>query len=206
MPQTTLGSEWLSNGPDLKNYQLKSYHKIKPAERVYYTSMHTNEIFNILPELYQYSHVTYLIIHILNPKQLENMECLGNKLIRPCPNITTIQLTVKVKVPDDIINQLFLVFPNITRLWMSYPKGACISLMGIGPNLQQLRLRAKKISEACIDSICRMNQLNSISIGYENGEKLPQPYIDKLMELVANRNDYNADWLHADDTQFNYNW
>ena len=122
MPQTTLASKWLPNGPDLKNYQLKSYHKIKPADRIHYKSLYTNEIFNILPELYQYSHITDLSIHILNKNQLENMECLVNKQIRQCPNITTIELTVKVKIPDDIINRLFLLFPNITRLWLSYPK------------------------------------------------------------------------------------
>lgn len=107
------------------------------------------------------------------------MECLLNKQIRQCPNITRIELTVKVKIPNDYIIRLFLLFPNITRLRLSYPKGACISLFGIGYNLQQLCLSAKEIPEACIDSICTMNQLNSICIGYVNCDKLPQPYIDK---------------------------
>ena len=76
MPKTTLCSNYESVRQNLNcpNYQLKSYHKIKPNHHQYYTSIHTNEIFNILPELHRYTHITKLSIHILNTKQLENME------------------------------------------------------------------------------------------------------------------------------------
>lgn len=119
MPQTTLVPEWDLHKPELKNYQLKSYHKIKPADHIRYTSMHTNEIFNILPELHRYQHIKQLWIHILNKKQLENMECLSRQQIQQFPNITNINLTVKVKGTDDIIKSLLKLFPNLTSIWIS---------------------------------------------------------------------------------------
>ena len=132
MPTTTLVPEWDSHKPELKNYQLKSYHKIKPADRIRYTSMHTNEIFNILPELYSYSHIIELWINILNPKHLENMECLSRQQIQQFPNITNINLTVKVKGVDDIIKSLLQLFPNLNCIWISPDTPYYISVKGNG--------------------------------------------------------------------------
>lgn len=188
MPQTGLCPNYDGNTKlKLNNLLLKSYHKIKPNNHQYYTSMHTNEIFNILPELHRYSHITDLYIHVLNTKQLENMECLLNQQIQACPNISNIELTVKVKIPAEICRRLFVLFPNITRVWLDCPKGECIDISTVNNNIKQLRLYALKIPDACVDTICSMHGLESICFGYEGCSPIPQNVRDKLLNAFAEK-------------------
>jgi hypothetical protein len=206
MPNTTLVSEWLPNGPNLNNYQLKSYHKIKPGNRIHYKSLHTNEIFTILPELHRYTHLTKLSIHILNPKQLANVECLQTQRIQPIPNIIDIELTVKVKIDNEITRRLFQLFPNITRLWLDCPKGDCIDISTVNQNLNSLRLEAINIPDAYVDSICSMKQLESIWFGYSDLKPIPQHINDKLMLLFTEKIKEQPDWLQGNAHSFCFNY
>ncbi len=208
MPQTTLVSNYESirQNLNLKNLQLKSYHKIKPNHHQYYTSIHTNEIFSILPELYRYHHITDLSIHILTLKQLENMETLFSQQIHACPNITDMELTVKVKIPDEVCRRLFNIFPNITRLGLRCPKGECIDISTITPNLKQLRLYALKIPESCVDCICAMSGLESICFGYEDCKAMPQSVRDKLYNAFKNKIKEHPDWLQGEAHSFWFNY
>lgn len=187
MPQTTLITNFSGYKLNLNNLQLKSYHKIKPNHHQYYTCIHTNEIFNILSELHRYQHITKLSIHILNTKQLDNMESLFRQQIHPCPNITDMELTVKVKIPDEICRRLFNIFPNITRLGLRCPKGECIDISTVNPNLNRLQLYALKIPESCVDYICSMPALESISIDYEDYKPMPKSIKDKLFNAFGEK-------------------
>ena len=207
MPQTTLCSNYDGKTQlNLNNLQMKSYHKIKPNHHQYYTSIHTNEIFNILPELYRYKHITKLSIHILNTKQLENMENIFRQQIHTCFNITDMELTVKVKLPDEICRKLFQIFPNITRLWLDCPKGDCIDISTVNQNLKQLRLYALKIPESCVDCICAMNGLESICFGYEGCTPMPQSVKDKLMILFSEKIKEHPDWIQGEGHRFWFNY
>ncbi len=207
MPQTTLCSNFDGKtNLNLKNLQLKSYHKIKPNNHQYYTSIHTNEIFNILPELHRYKHITKLWIHILNPKQLENMETLLRQQINVCPTITDMELTVKVKIPDEVCRRLFNIFPNITRLWLDCPKGECIDISTVNPNLSQLRLYALKIPETCVDIICSMPALDSICFGYEDCKPMPQSVKAKLFNAFKNKINDHPTWLRGEAYSFWFNY
>jgi len=206
MPHTTFWAEWLPNGPQLQNYQLKSYHKIKPCNHTHYNTLHTNEIFNILPELFQYTHLTKLNIHILNAKHLENMEYLLRQQIQPCPNIIDIELTVKVKIPDDVSKRLFQIFPNITRLWLDCPKSDCIDISTVNQNLKQLHLYAKTILDSCVDCICAMHGLEYIFFGYTTYKPIPQHVNDKLMLLFAEKIKEHPYWRQTDNHIFWFNY
>lgn len=207
MPQTTLCSNYDGKTQlNLNNLQLKSYHKIKHNHHQYYTNIHTNEVFSILPELHRYTHITKLSIHILNAKQLENMECLLRQQIHTCPNIIDIELTVKVKIDDEVIRRLFQTFPNITRLWLDCPKGDCIDISTVNQNLKQIRLYAKNIPEECVASICAMNQLESICFGYTTCQPIPQYVNDKLMLLFAEKIKEHPDWLQNTNIHFRFNY
>lgn len=208
MPQTTLCSNYESVRQNLNcpNYQLKSYHKIKPNHHQYYTSIHTNEIFNILPELHQYTHITKLSIHILNTKQLENMECLLRQHIQPCPNIIDIELTIKVKIDNEIIRRLFQIFPNITRLRLDCPKGDCIDISTVNQNLKQLRLYALKIPDSCVDCICAMHGLESICFGHTTCQPIPQSVRDKLYNAFSEKIKEHPDWIQGEAHSFWFNY
>ena len=207
MPQTTLCPNFDGHTNfKLSNLQLKSYHKIKPNHHQYYTSMHTNEIFNILPELHRYQHITKLSIHILNTKQLENMESLFRQQIHTCPNITDMELTVKVKIPDEICRRLFNIFPNITRLWLDCPKGDCIDISTVNTNLKQLRLYALKIPESCVDTICAMPRLNSICFGYTGCTPMTKSVKDKLLNAFGEKIKEHPDWLQGEAHSFWFNY
>jgi hypothetical protein len=208
MPQTTLISNYESirQNLNLNNLQLKSYHKIKPNHHQYYTSMYTNEIFNILPELHRYQHITNLNIHILTLKQLENMEILLRQQIHPCPNITDIELTVKIKIPAEICHRLFNIFPNITRLGLRCPKGDCIDISTVTPNLKQLRLCALKIPESCVDYICAMPGLESICFDYEDFKPMPKSVKDKLFNAFGEKIKEHPDWLQWEAHSFWFNY
>jgi hypothetical protein len=207
MPQTTLCSNYDGKTQlNLNNLQLKSYHKIKPNHHQYYTSIHTNEIFNILPELHRYTHITKLSIHILNTKQLENMENIFKNHTHVCPNITNIEITAKVKIPDEICRRLFQIFPNITRVWLDCPKGDCIDISTVNNNLKQLRLYALKIPESCVDCICAMNGLESICFGYEDCKPMPQSVKDKLLNAFAEKIKDHPTWLQGEAHSFWFNY
>ena len=207
MPQTTLCSNYDGKTQlNLNNLQLKSYHKIKPNHHQYYTSIHTNEIFSILPELHRYTHITKLNIHILNAKQRENMAFLLMQHIQPCPNIIDIELTVKVKIDNEITRRLFQIFPNINRLWLDCPKGDCIDISTVNKNLKQLRLYALKIPDSCVDCICAMKQLDSICFGHTTCKPIPQHVNDKLILLFAEKIKEHPDWLQGEAQSFWFNY
>lgn len=208
MPQTTLCSNYESVRKNLNcpNYQLKSYHKIKPNHHQYYTSIHTNEVFRILPELFRYTHITKLNIHILNAKQLENMECLLRQQIQSCPNIIEIELTVKVKVDNEITRRLFQIFPNITRLWLDCPKGDCIDISTVNQNLKQLCLYAKTIPDSYVDCICAMKQLDSVCFGYGGCIPMSQSVKDKLYNAFSEKIKEHPDWVQCTTHIFWFNY
>ena len=208
MPTTTFVSGFMVElgVHSLPNYQLKSYHKIKPGDHIHYKSLYTNEIFSILPEIHRYTHITMLNIHILNAKHLANMECLLRQQIQSCPNIIDIELTVKVKVDNEITRRLFQLFPNITRLWLDCPKGDCIDISTVNQNLKQLRLYAKTVPDSCIDSICAMKQLDSIYFGYSDLKPIPKHLNDKLILLFAEKIKEHPDWLQGEAHSFSFNY
>ena len=123
-----------------------------------------------------------------------------------CPNIIDIELTIKVKIPDEICRRLFQIFPNITRLRLDCPKGDCIDISTVNQNLKQLRLYALKMPDSCVDCICAMHGLESICFGHTTCQPIPQSVRDKLMLLFTEKIKEHPDWVQSEAHSFWFNY
>lgn len=146
-------------GQTKHSYKLSNYHKIKPEHRNCYTTIVTNELFDILPELYKYDHVTNINISLLQKSCLNNINILYNGSVQQCPNITNVSLTINVTISDNDIKRIFDIFPNMTTLYIDTYNRKCIDLSFIKDSLTNLTIYTKSYTDNTIDAICKLRNL-----------------------------------------------